>query len=199
MSCQYSSSSSRHQAVEPLPRHLPRRHVVHQARELVGERERGGRASWRPAAARRAARLEPLGPLQDQLREQHAALEPAQRRRQVERRPRRSRLRRRRARPRRCRRSARCAAGSRHRSRAHRGRRRAPAGRRAASAGRASPSRAPADRRSPGSPRSARRRCSASISVGRNGAEAGIVKTRGASCTVMPARRRGIQYTQVGD
>ena len=32
----------RHEFIEPVPRHLPRHHVVHQPRQIVGERERGG-------------------------------------------------------------------------------------------------------------------------------------------------------------
>ena len=98
----------RHQPVELVPRHLPRRHVVHQPREIVGERQRGGRRvrDQRRAARRRASPARrPSSAIS--CGEQQPPLEAAERRRHVERaRSRRSRLRRRRSRPRRCRRAA---------------------------------------------------------------------------------------------
>ena len=67
-----------HQRVQPLPRHLARRHVVDQPREIVRERECGGR---RVHDQRRFARFrrEPLGPFEHQLRQQHPPLQTAQR------------------------------------------------------------------------------------------------------------------------
>ena len=72
-----------HQGVEALPRHLAGDHVVHQPRQIVGERERRRRM---PNDQRRLARarLQPLGPGVDEARQQKTPLQPAQRRRQVE-------------------------------------------------------------------------------------------------------------------
>ena len=73
----------RHQAVEALPRHLARRHVVDQPREIVGERERRRRVAHdQRRLARRAAPA--VRPGVNEPRQQKAPLEPAERRRQVE-------------------------------------------------------------------------------------------------------------------
>ena len=61
--CQYSSSSSGTRSSSRSQRHLARRHVVHQAREIVGQRQRGGRAvgdQRRLPARRRACRRPPI-------------------------------------------------------------------------------------------------------------------------------------------
>ena len=78
VSCQYSSCSVRHQLVEPIPGHLPRRHVVHQAREIVGERQRGGRRIGDERRASGGAYLRRGRPCEHELREQQTPLEPAE-------------------------------------------------------------------------------------------------------------------------
>ena len=63
------------------PRHLPRRHVIHQPREIVGERQRRGgllATSGELPSPRGSGRRRPF---QDQLRQQHAALESGRSRR----------------------------------------------------------------------------------------------------------------------
>ena len=181
VSCQYLSSSSGTRLSSLSHDDLPRDHVVQQARKLLRQRE-GGRGIVRDQR-RALVRRDRRRPGQDQLREQVLC-------------------------DRRCRVAAgrssacaarragrafgehdlvfvdvadrrRCAAGSRHPARAHRERRRARAGRRAASADRAS--RCASDSGSPvcGNPSTSRPSSSALISAGRNGTEAGIVKTCG--------------------
>ena len=75
----------RHQAVESVPAHLPRGHVVHQAGEIVGQAE-GGR--WRvgdQGRALRAAHLRRIRPFQDQFGQQQPALQRLDRLRQSQR------------------------------------------------------------------------------------------------------------------
>ena len=75
----------RHQPIEPLPGHAARRHVVHQAREVVRERQRGSGIvgnQWRLALL---VGGDALRPFEHEAREQQAPLEPAERRRQLER------------------------------------------------------------------------------------------------------------------
>ena len=168
-----------HQAVEAIPRHLPCRHVVDEPSEIVGKRERGGRAGGDEGRAALRAHLRRRPPTA--ARGGRAARGARARRARAEgrarpRRCRRSRPRRTRSRPRRCRRWRRCAGGSRRRRTGRRERPRAQAGRRAASAETASPPRARADRAQragPAAPSIMER-----ITVGRNGTEAGMVKRR---------------------
>ena len=74
----------RHQLVELLPRHLARRQVVHQAREIVGERKCSGRPGDDQRSVSFAAQRRGLRPAGHQLGEQQPPLEPVDRRRQVE-------------------------------------------------------------------------------------------------------------------
>ena len=180
--CQYSSMSVGDETVEPVPRHLPRHHVVHQPGEFAGEQQRRRRAVGDQREFAVDAHLRAGGPFQDQLRQQDLAFESADRLRQIER-------------------AARGLAdrgfgegqfvfvdvADRHDARQDRGvalrerreRSPAPAGRRAASADRSSRD-ASASGSAPGlKPRPRRSAINASISVGRNGADAGIVKTCG--------------------
>ena len=72
----------RHQPVEFFPVDLARRHVVHEAGEIVGEAERG---LWRIGDQRRAMRAAHRGrirPFQNELREQQPALQRRDRSRQ---------------------------------------------------------------------------------------------------------------------
>ena len=152
VSSQYLSNSSGTRSSSRLPAHLTRRHVVHQPRQILRQRERGGRivGDQRRVAALRAARWfppnagsRPRAAWRGRARSAPPAA-PARLRR-----VRQWRLARRRSRPRRSRRSRRCAARSRRRPRACRGRRRGRGGRRAGSADRAWRGQAPADRASP--------------------------------------------------
>jgi hypothetical protein len=74
-----------HEPVEPVPRHAARGHVVHQPREIVGERERRGGVvgDERRLAARIGRNLR--GPFEHELRQLQAPFEPAERRRQRQR------------------------------------------------------------------------------------------------------------------
>ncbi len=69
-----------HEPVEPVPRHAARGHVVHQPREIVGERERRGGVvgDERRLAARIGRNLR--GPSEHEPRQQQAPFEPAERR-----------------------------------------------------------------------------------------------------------------------
>ena len=111
------SMSSGTSVVELFPRHLPRRHVVHQAREIVGQRERGGgRLATSGAPSPRCASpamptisgsAAPAGRWRSSAVDGVGQLE--------RRRPTRRGIGEDESRPRRYRRSARCAAGSRPR------------------------------------------------------------------------------------
>jgi hypothetical protein len=75
----------RHEAVEPIPRHLPHHHVIHQPGQLAGQQQRRRRAVGDQRKIAVAAHLRAGGPFQDQLRQQNLALESADRFRQIER------------------------------------------------------------------------------------------------------------------
>ena len=116
VSCQYSIEIFRHQRVEPVQAHLARRHVVHQAGEIVGERERRGRAgrderraAFAAHVGRRRPQRRPAAPAKAAARSRR--VRPAGRARRP--RSRRSRPAQTRSRPRRGRRARRCGAGSR--------------------------------------------------------------------------------------
>ena len=176
--CQYLSSwsgTSPSSASQPTP---ARHHVVHQPRQIVGQRQRRGRAADHQ---RRCRSPGSFGPRRDQLRQQSAgaAVRPAQaefpaapRRHSV--RP----LRRTPVRPRRCRRARRCAAAPRHRSSTRRERSPAPSVRRAGSADKASPAPAFPDCARASKPSTSRPSTSAAMTVRRNGTETGTLKTR---------------------
>ena len=128
-----------HEPVERAPVDAARRHVVHQPREIVGKRQRRGRAADNQRRLRRLTGFQLLRPCIDKLRERQAARKPSsaggissggEPRGSPAQKP---------VRPRRCRRARRCAAGSRRRYPVHRERYRAPCGRRGGSAGRAWP------------------------------------------------------------
>ena len=68
----------RHQVVERIPRHLPRDHVIHQPREIVGERESCGRTMGDQRSAAFAPHALRAGPSEHQLGEQDPSLESAQ-------------------------------------------------------------------------------------------------------------------------
>ena len=76
---------ARHQAVELAPRHLARGHVVHQAGEVVGKTERGGRRVGDQRGAVGAAHGRRIRPFQDQFGQQQPPLERRDRRRQRQR------------------------------------------------------------------------------------------------------------------
>ena len=76
---------TRHQVVEPVPRHLPGRHVIDQACEVVGERKRRRRIVHDKRRLAGRFRFQAFRPLQHELREQHASLEFVQCFRYVER------------------------------------------------------------------------------------------------------------------
>ena len=184
----------RHQIVEPIPRHAARRHVVDQPRQIVGERQRRRRRAWRRAALPLAVdfgRVRPISATSRAsssrrsspssaggrvervggdvagrgLRERDLVLvDVADRRR--------------------------CAAGSRRRLSSTSRNIRAPAGRRAASADRAWRRPARADRAAAAKPGTSVPSDQRLISVGRNGAEAGMVKTRGRGHWVMRGKHR---------
>jgi len=67
-----------------LPRHLSHCHVVHQVRELAGERQRCRRAVGDQRGTAVAPHLGRGGPSQDQTRQQDPAIQAAQRLRQVQ-------------------------------------------------------------------------------------------------------------------
>ena len=67
-----------HQRVELVPRHLPRGHVVHQPRQRVGERQRGGRIVGDQRRIALAADRLRRRPFADELRQQQPALEAAE-------------------------------------------------------------------------------------------------------------------------
>ncbi len=76
----------RDEFVEPVPGHAAGGHVVHQASEIIGERERRRRIAGNERRFVFPVRGDAAGPLEHQLRQQHAAFEPADRRWQIERR-----------------------------------------------------------------------------------------------------------------
>ena len=146
----------RHQSVERLPADAARHHVVHQPREVAGQRQRRGRTADHQRRQHRA-----LGPGRDQtapasagVRVRRASAECRGRRAARAARPPRQRP----ARPRRCRQARRCAAGSPHPPAARRERSPAPSARRAGSADRASPAPAVSGSHAPRSRRPAGRR-----------------------------------------
>ena len=67
----------RHQFVEPVPRHLPGRHVVDQPRQVVGKRESGGGRVGDQRRARCGAYVRLGRPFAHQFGEQHAPLQAA--------------------------------------------------------------------------------------------------------------------------
>ena len=104
---------ARHECRRAGPSHLPRRHVVHQPREIVGERERRGRAvgdQRLPASGAQAGRARSISGRAAASSMRRSSPPSASGIRAH--RPPLAACRRRRARPRRCRRAARCAAGS---------------------------------------------------------------------------------------
>ena len=70
---------ARHDVIEAAPLDLPRRHVVHQPRERVGERERGGRAVRDQRLTGSGPQAGRCDPFQHELRQQHAPFEAAER------------------------------------------------------------------------------------------------------------------------
>ncbi len=146
----------RHQPVERAPFDLADHHVVHQPRQIVGQRQRRGRPAGHQRRLRRIVRPDLLRPCGDQLRQQQAALQPVHRGREFPARPIRARQPARTpVRPRRCRRAQRCAAAPPRRYSARRERFPAPCARRAGSADTASPAPALPDRCGPRNPRPA--------------------------------------------
>src|SRR6266508_3984883 len=73
------------QPVELLPRHAARRHIIHEPREIVGERERGGGIGGDERRLAALLRRQTLRPFEHELRQQQAPFEPAECRRQLER------------------------------------------------------------------------------------------------------------------
>ena len=73
------------QAVEPLPRHTARRHVVDQPGEIVGKRARRGRALRHQRNAAGAAQFRSGGPFGHELGEQETPLQSVERRAQRQR------------------------------------------------------------------------------------------------------------------
>ena len=76
----------RDEFVELVPGHTAGGHVVHQASEIIGERERRRRIAGNERRFVLLVRGDAAGPLEHELRQQHAALEPTDRRWQIERR-----------------------------------------------------------------------------------------------------------------
>ena len=75
----------RDEFVELVPGHPAGGHVVHQASEIVGERERRRRIAGNERRFVLLVRRDAAGPLEHELRQQHSPLEPADRRWQIER------------------------------------------------------------------------------------------------------------------
>ena len=74
-----------HEFIKPVPRHVTRGHIVDEAREIVGERERRGRIVGDEWSLAQLVGLKAGSPSQHLLRQQHAPFEPADRWQQVER------------------------------------------------------------------------------------------------------------------
>ena len=75
----------RHQPIQRVPVDAARRHVIHQPRQIVCQRQRRGGSANDKRRLRRVARLQLFGPCGDQLRQQQAAVNSLQRGRRIER------------------------------------------------------------------------------------------------------------------
>ena len=181
--------------VERIPRHLAGLHVVHQPRQIVGERQRRRGAAHHQWRCGRVVRLDRARPGRRSAGQRQAAFQAVEGRRQFERvrRSVRTPPAQRSVRLRRCRPVPPAAAGSQPRCSAPRETRRARAAWRGASAGRLS--REPVLRLLPASnPSTSLPSTSAAMTVRRKGAEAGTLKT----CMRGPIRRPAYHGMAIG-